>query len=169
MDEICTGLDSSTTFQVVKSIKQYAHFLKGTVVISLLQPPPETYNLTTLFFSDGHIVYQGPSEQVLDFLASMDFRCPERKGVAVFLQEVTFPNEARRTNDICGTLGRHSSHLIRYFEIEVGYNPATWMMEIMSPGKEMELGIGFAENFYGLLMLPRPVVASLLTRARALL
>ena len=66
MDEISTGLDSSTTFQIVKSIKQYVHLLKGTAVISLLQPPPETYNVCddVILFSDRHIVYQGPCEHV---------------------------------------------------------------------------------------------------------
>ncbi|XP_061343431.1 pleiotropic drug resistance protein 1-like isoform X2 [Gastrolobium bilobum] len=91
MDEISTGLDSSTTFQIVNSLKQYVHILKGTTVISLLQPAPETYNLfdDIVLLSDGHIVYQGPREDVLDFFESMGFRCPERKGVADFLQEVT--------------------------------------------------------------------------------
>ncbi|KAE7997399.1 hypothetical protein FH972_002039 [Carpinus fangiana] len=91
MDEISTGLDSSTTFQIVNSIKQYVHILNGTVVISLLQPAPETYNLfdDIILLSDGQIVYQGPREQVLDFFGFMGFKCPERKGVADFLQEVT--------------------------------------------------------------------------------
>ncbi|CAI0473632.1 unnamed protein product [Linum tenue] len=38
MDEISTGLDSSTTFQIVNSLKQQNHILNGTAVISLLQP-----------------------------------------------------------------------------------------------------------------------------------
>ncbi|BFG42849.1 hypothetical protein CerSpe_291230 [Prunus speciosa] len=91
MDEISTGLDSSTTYQIVNSIKQYVHILKGTAFISLLQPAPETYELfdDIVLLSDGQIVYQGPREQVLEFFESMGFRCPERKGVADFLQEVT--------------------------------------------------------------------------------
>ncbi|KAI9122006.1 hypothetical protein K1719_006695 [Acacia pycnantha] len=91
MDEISTGLDSSTTHQIVNSIKQYVHILEGTAMISLLQPSPETYNLfdDIILLSDGHIVYQGPREHVLEFFESMGFRCPERKGVADFLQEVT--------------------------------------------------------------------------------
>ncbi|GLT54286.1 hypothetical protein SLA2020_274970 [Shorea laevis] len=91
MDEISTGLDSSTTFQIVNSIKQYVHILNGTVVVSLLQPAPETYNLfdDIILLSDGQIVYQGPREQVLEFFDFMGFKCPERKGVADFLQEVT--------------------------------------------------------------------------------
>ncbi|KAK3219635.1 hypothetical protein Dsin_013605 [Dipteronia sinensis] len=91
MDEISTGLDSSTTFQIVNSLKQFTHILKGTALISLLQPAPETYNLfdDIILLSDGQIVYQGPREQVLEFFESMGFKCPERKGVADFLQEVT--------------------------------------------------------------------------------
>ncbi|GJU70197.1 pleiotropic drug resistance protein 1 [Tanacetum coccineum] len=91
MDEISTGLDSSTTFQIVKSLKEFVHILEGTAVISLLQPAPETYDLfdDIILMTDGKIVYQGPREHVLDFFESMGFRCPERKGVADFLQEVT--------------------------------------------------------------------------------
>jgi ABC-type multidrug transport system ATPase subunit len=91
MDQISTGLDSSTTFQIVNSMKHYVHILKGTVVISLLQPPPETYNLfdDIILLSDSHIIYQGPREHVLEFFESTGFKCPNRKGVADFLQEVS--------------------------------------------------------------------------------
>ncbi|KHN09390.1 Pleiotropic drug resistance protein 1 [Glycine soja] len=63
----------------------------GIAVISLLQPAPETYNLfdDIILLSDSHIVYQGPREYVLQFFESIGFKCPERKGVADFLQEVT--------------------------------------------------------------------------------
>ncbi|MBA0795955.1 hypothetical protein Gohar_006772, partial [Gossypium harknessii] len=91
MDEISTGLDSSTTFQIVNSLRQSIHILNGTALISLLQPAPETYQLfdDVILLSDGQIVYQGPRENVLDFFKYMGFRCPKRKGVADFLQEVT--------------------------------------------------------------------------------
>ena len=91
MDEISNGLDSSTTFHIVNSLRQNIHILNGTAVISLLQPAPETYDLfdDIILLSDGQIVYQGPCELVLDFFESMGFKCPERKGVADFLQEVS--------------------------------------------------------------------------------
>lgn len=90
MDEISNGLDSSTTYQIVNSLRQSIHILNGTAVISLLQPAPETFDLfdDIILLSDGHIVYQGPREDVLTFFAHMGFKCPERKGVADFLQEV---------------------------------------------------------------------------------
>ncbi|XP_072991166.1 ABC transporter G family member 39-like [Typha latifolia] len=91
MDEISTGLDSSTTYQIVNSIRQSVHILEGTALIALLQPAPETYDLfdDIILLSDGQIVYQGPRENVLEFFEVMGFKCPERKGVADFLQEVT--------------------------------------------------------------------------------
>ncbi|CAA0838334.1 ABC transporter G family member 40, partial [Striga hermonthica] len=91
MDEISNGLDSSTTYQIVNMLRQYVHIMKGTAFISLLQPAPETYDLfdDIALLSDGQIVYHGPRKNVLDFFESMGFKCPERKGVADFLQEVT--------------------------------------------------------------------------------
>ncbi|KAG2598998.1 ABC transporter G family member 36 [Panicum virgatum] len=98
MDEISTGLDSSTTFQIVNSLRQSIHILGGTAVISLLQPAPETYNLfdDIILLSDGQVVYQGPREEVIEFFESMGFRCPERKGVADFLQEVTSKKDQKQ-------------------------------------------------------------------------
>lgn len=91
MDDISTGLDSSTTFQIIRYLRQSVHALDGTTVISLLQPAPETFELfdDIILLSEGQIVYQGPREDVLGFFESLGFRCPERKGVADFLQEVT--------------------------------------------------------------------------------
>ncbi|PIA42747.1 hypothetical protein AQUCO_02000299v1 [Aquilegia coerulea] len=91
MDEISTGLDSSTTFQIVKCLQQIVHLTEGTVFMSLLQPAPETFDLFDDIFllSEGQLVYQGPREHVVEFFESCGFRCPERKGTADFLQEVT--------------------------------------------------------------------------------
>ncbi|KAB2069937.1 hypothetical protein ES319_A08G124100v1 [Gossypium barbadense] len=98
MDEISTGLDSSTTYQIVKSLRQFVHILNGTAFISLLQPAPETYDLfdDIILLSDGQIAYQGPREHVLEFFESMGFKCPARKGVADFLQEVTSRKDQRQ-------------------------------------------------------------------------
>lgn len=91
MDEISTGLDTSTTFQIIKYMRQIVHIMDMTMIISLLQPAPETYNLfdDVILLSEGFIVYQGPRETVLEFFNHMGFKCPERKGEADFLQEVT--------------------------------------------------------------------------------
>ncbi|XP_021684671.2 ABC transporter G family member 32 isoform X1 [Hevea brasiliensis] len=91
MDEISNGLDSSTTYQIIKYLRHSTCSLDGTTVISLLQPAPETYELfdDVILLCEGQIVYQGPRDSVLDFFSSMGFHCPQRKNVADFLQEVT--------------------------------------------------------------------------------
>ncbi|KAL5583156.1 hypothetical protein UlMin_015598 [Ulmus minor] len=91
MDEISTGLDSSTTFQIIKYMRQMVQIMDVTMVISLLQPAPETFDLfdDIILLSEGQIVYQGSREKVLEFFEYMGFKCPERKGIADFLQEVT--------------------------------------------------------------------------------
>ncbi|RZC93321.1 hypothetical protein C5167_026080 [Papaver somniferum] len=98
MDEISNGLDSSTTFQIVNSIRQTIHIVHGTAVISLLQPAPETYDLfdDIILISDQQIVCQGPRENVLEFFEYIGFKCPERKGVADFFQEVTSKKDQRQ-------------------------------------------------------------------------
>ncbi|RDX89206.1 ABC transporter G family member 31, partial [Mucuna pruriens] len=91
MDEISTGLDSSTTFQIVKCIKNFVHQMEATVLMALLQPAPETFELfdDLVLLSEGYVVYEGPREDVLEFFQSLGFQLPPRKGVADFLQEVT--------------------------------------------------------------------------------
>lgn len=95
MDDISTGLDSSTTFQIVTCLQQLAHIMGFTILVSLLQPAPETYDLfdDIILMSEGRIVYHGPRENVLEFLEHCGFKCPQRKGIADFLQEVLSPKD----------------------------------------------------------------------------
>ncbi|KAG5229491.1 pleiotropic drug resistance protein [Salix suchowensis] len=90
MDEISNGLDSSTTFQIVSCLKHLSHIMDATVMISLLQPAPETFDLfdDIILMTEGKIVYHGPRSSIRQFFEDCGFRCPERKGVADFLQEV---------------------------------------------------------------------------------
>uniref|UniRef100_A0A0D9XN07 ABC transporter domain-containing protein n=1 Tax=Leersia perrieri TaxID=77586 RepID=A0A0D9XN07_9ORYZ len=90
MDEISTGLDSSTTFQIVSCLQQLAHISESTILVSLLQPAPETYDLfdDIILMAEGKIVYHGSKSCIMSFFESCGFTCPERKGAADFLQEV---------------------------------------------------------------------------------
>lgn len=64
---------------------------QSTVMTSLLQPAPETFELfdDVVLLSEGHVIYQGPREHILPFFETQGFKCPKRKGIADFLQEVT--------------------------------------------------------------------------------
>lgn len=117
MDEISTGLDSSTTFQIVKSLRQFAHVMSSTVLMSLLQPAPETFELfdDIILLSEGQIVYHGPRGHVLEYFESCGFKCPDRKGVADFLQEVLIPLVIEHANRVVAFrwVPYHSAGLIR--------------------------------------------------------
>ncbi|XWS53454.1 hypothetical protein CRYUN_Cryun10bG0002800 [Craigia yunnanensis] len=90
MDEISNGLDSSTTFQIVSCLQHLVHITDATALISLLQPAPETFDLfdDVILMAEGKVVYHGPRTYICKFFENCGFRCPERKGIADFLQEV---------------------------------------------------------------------------------
>nr|XP_017241624.1 PREDICTED: pleiotropic drug resistance protein 3-like isoform X1 [Daucus carota subsp. sativus] len=90
MDEISNGLDSSTTYQIISCLQQLAHITDATIIVSLLQPAPEAFDMfdDIILMAEGKIVYHGPRSRILEFFEECGFRCPERKGVADFLQEV---------------------------------------------------------------------------------
>ena len=73
---------------------QLAHISESTILVSLLQPAPETYELfdDIILMAEGKIVYHGPKSRIVSFFESCGFKCPDRKGSADFLQEVIHPN-----------------------------------------------------------------------------
>ena len=69
LDEISTGLDSSTTFQIVRSLRHFAHIREATLLIALLQPTPETYHLfdDIMLLSEGELAELDEQTQNLGF------------------------------------------------------------------------------------------------------
>ncbi|KAF7045545.1 hypothetical protein CFC21_054641 [Triticum aestivum] len=90
MDEISNGLDSSTTFQIINCFQQLTNISEYTMVISLLQPTPEVFDLfdDLILMAEGKIIYHGPRNEALNFFEECGFKCPERKAAADFLQEI---------------------------------------------------------------------------------
>lgn len=90
MDEISTGLDSAATFDIVKGLRSMAHRLKKTVVISLLQPPPEVFELfdEIMLLGEGMVMYHGPRDQLLPYMETLGYQCPPRVDVADFLLDL---------------------------------------------------------------------------------
>jgi ABC-type multidrug transport system ATPase subunit/ABC-type multidrug transport system permease subunit len=119
MDEISNGLDSSTTYQIIACLQHVAHIINATILVSILQPPPEAFDLfdDIILLAEGKIVYHGPRERVLDFFESCGFRCPERKGVADFLQEVISRNDQAQYWH-GGSQNTYSYHSVHMFSIK---------------------------------------------------
>lgn len=70
-----------------------SHALNLTTIISLLQPPPEVFNLfdDLLLLANGKMLYHGPLGYALKHFTSMGFVCPVRKDLPSFLLEITTP------------------------------------------------------------------------------
>ncbi|CAN0260174.1 unnamed protein product [Hapterophycus canaliculatus] len=73
LDSVSTGLDSSTTFDIMNTLKSAARSFGTTVVVALLQPPPETYELfdDIVLLSEGKVIFHGPREDVVPYFNSL--------------------------------------------------------------------------------------------------
>eukprot|EP00981_Chlorochromonas_danica_P006281 scaffold1352_cov387-Ochromonas_danica.AAC.1 len=93
MDCISNGLDTATAFDIINSVRAFTHTLGLTTVTSLLQPPPDVYNLfdDIMVLSEGRIVYHGPRDQVMGYFNNLGYECPELVDEADFLQELPTP------------------------------------------------------------------------------
>ncbi|OQR92668.1 ATP-binding Cassette (ABC) Superfamily [Achlya hypogyna] len=90
LDEISTGLDSAAAYDIVDAQRSLARATHKTVVIALLQPAPEVYDLfdQLLLLNDGHVLYHGPRAAALDYFAGLGIRCPAYRDVADFLVDL---------------------------------------------------------------------------------
>lgn len=90
-DEISTGLDSASTFDMIQTIVHFGRVRKFTRVISLLQPSPETVSLfdELILLADGKLIFSGPVGEVESYFGSLGYRAPEYLDTADFLQMIT--------------------------------------------------------------------------------
>jgi ABC-type multidrug transport system ATPase subunit/ABC-type multidrug transport system permease subunit len=97
MDEISTGLDSAATFDIITTQRSIAKKFKKTVVISLLQPSPEVFDLfdDVVILNAGHVMYHGARASALGYFESLGFKCPPRRDVADFLLDLGTGNQAQ--------------------------------------------------------------------------
>jgi len=89
-DEISTGLDAAVTYDIAFSIVRFAKAAKTTRIVSLLQPGPETFSLfdEVIVLSEGHVIYAGPIDDVVDYFAELGYIQPQRMDAADFLQSI---------------------------------------------------------------------------------
>ncbi|KAI9922985.1 hypothetical protein PsorP6_000761 [Peronosclerospora sorghi] len=90
MDEISTGLDSAATYDIIKTQRSIAKKLHKTIVIALLQPAPEVFDLfdEVILLNDGDVMYHGPRERVVSHFESLGFQCPPERDVADYLLDL---------------------------------------------------------------------------------
>lgn len=76
------------------------------MLISLLQPSPETFDLfdDVCLMAGRKVVYLGAREKIEPFFASLGLICPDSKQTADFLSEVTL-----KSDQAVGIRGLHMS------------------------------------------------------------
>ena len=104
LDEISTGLDSSVTFDVVKSLRTRAREQGLGVIIALLQPTPETVALfdDIILMREGAVIYHGPRVDLAGYMTGLGFLLP--------------PSEASEENDDAEDLADWLSELVTFPE-----------------------------------------------------
>ncbi|KAE9143441.1 Pleiotropic drug resistance protein 3 [Phytophthora fragariae] len=139
MDEISTGLDSAATFDIISTQRGIAKTLQKTVVIALLQPSPEVFELfdDVMILNDGEVMYHGPRDQAVPFFESLGFKCPPDRDEADFLldlgtnqqygYEVDLPtgvaHHPRLASEFAEIFRRSSIHQRMLQALEVPHNP----------------------------------------------
>lgn len=109
-DEISTGLDAATTFDICKIMGEVTRMRKSIRLVSLLQPPPETVALfdEIILLDKGRVLYSGPVDEVTNHFKSMGYEQPQRMDPADWLQSLPTkdgaeflldPNQAHLTNE----------------------------------------------------------------------
>ena len=80
-DEISNGLNSSTTFQIIYVLQHSVHIMETTLLVSLLKPAPEIFNLfdEIIIMAEGRIIYHGPRDCVFEFFWKLWFRVPRKE------------------------------------------------------------------------------------------
>ncbi|ETI56189.1 hypothetical protein F443_01230 [Phytophthora nicotianae P1569] len=115
MDEISTGLDSAATFDIISTQRSLAKTFHKTIVISLLQPSPEVFELfdDVLLLNDGYVMYHGPRSEVQSYFEDMGFKCPPNRDVADFLMDLG--TNKQRQYETC-PVPRYASQFADMFE-----------------------------------------------------
>lgn len=90
-DELSTGLDAASTYQIMFSLMHYTRLHKRTRIVSLLQPSPETVSLfdEIILLAKGKILYTGPIATVESYFASLGYHPPDQVDIADFLQMIS--------------------------------------------------------------------------------
>ena len=86
LDEVTTGLDASTAYQLVVTLKNLAR--KGrTIILTIHQPRSEIYSLfdNVLLLAVGSVLYSGLARKCLPYFESIGYQAPELTNPAEYL------------------------------------------------------------------------------------
>jgi ABC-type multidrug transport system ATPase subunit len=121
-DEVSTGLDAATTFDICKLIRAGVKLRTNVVLVSLLQPPPETVALFdgVIFVDNGRVLYAGPVEEIARHFESLGYQKPHQMDTADWLQSLPTPDGAQYLIDKGAAHLSNEEFVKKYIESERG-------------------------------------------------
>ncbi|EFA77373.1 ABC transporter G family protein [Heterostelium album PN500] len=90
IDEPTNGLDSTTSLDVIGSIRKVVTHTFSPALVTLLQPSAQITSLfdNLIVLSQGQIVYFGPMSNALSYFEELGFTCPKHFNPSEFFQEI---------------------------------------------------------------------------------
>ena len=90
LDEITSGLDSTTAYNLMMTLQQLAHTKGHTIVVVIHQPRTTIYNLLDhlVLLSRGNIIYDGPPNQIRSYLEYHYEPLPPETGIADWMMDI---------------------------------------------------------------------------------
>jgi ABC-type multidrug transport system ATPase subunit len=90
LDEITSGLDSTTAYQLMITLQQLAHTKGHTIVVIIHQPRTTIFNLLDhlLLLSRGNVIYDGPPNQIRSYLELYYDPLPPETGIADWMMDI---------------------------------------------------------------------------------
>ncbi|XP_075586305.1 ATP-binding cassette sub-family G member 1 [Dermatophagoides farinae] len=97
LDEPTSGLDSVACFQTIRLLRELAddHQQPIAIMLSIHQPTASMlkyFDNLYVMAMDGHCLYRGPSNQMVDYLAANNLQCPTYHNPADFIVEIGVGN-----------------------------------------------------------------------------
>ena len=127
LDEVTTGLDATSAFQLIRTLKNLA--TKGrTIITTIHQPRSEIWGLfdNLILLTGGSPVYSGPAEESLSYFAELGYPLPPFVNPAEHLIDLTAVDT--RSPDL------EASSLVRVDGLKTAWR--TYSRTTLSPGFE---------------------------------
>jgi len=90
LDEYTNGLDTATAEDITRALRTWVKSNNSLVVANVQQPTPGLFACydDIILLRESTVVYHGPTKDVLPYLETMGFQCPQDVDVCDFLMDV---------------------------------------------------------------------------------
>jgi hypothetical protein len=80
-------LEAATTYDIIKLFGAAGRLTGSVRIVSLLQPPPETFALfdELVLLHGGRVIYSGPIDEAVEHFQELGYKLPDRMDVADWL------------------------------------------------------------------------------------